>query len=258
MDGLVALLAVAGVAALASPLGGGLGLSLRANALTLSLVVGFAAGVLLGTFAFEMMPRALEDAGAGLAVAGFAGGFAFVYGLDLLVNRGRMAGPEGDPDGKVARFHRRRRPLGPKTTVLGLGTACEELIEGLSIGVGMAIDPGLGWIIALAVGIDNVSEGMSLAELARAEKTGHVARRVLGWSSLIGIALFASALAGWFALRGMSDLAMGALIAAGAGGMFYLTAAQLMPEAEAHHVQQSAAAAIATGFLAIFLLSGLT
>lgn len=40
-------------------------------------------------------------------------------------------------------------------TVLAGGTSAEELIEGLSIGVGTAIKPGLALLIALAIIIDN-------------------------------------------------------------------------------------------------------
>jgi len=47
---------VAGAAALASIVGGGLALVARASSLVLSLTVGFAGGVLLGAIAFEMTP----------------------------------------------------------------------------------------------------------------------------------------------------------------------------------------------------------
>lgn len=57
------VLIVAGLAALASVGGGALALWMRTNSLILSLTAGFAGGVLLGTFAFEMLPRAKEAAG---------------------------------------------------------------------------------------------------------------------------------------------------------------------------------------------------
>lgn len=256
-DGIGPLLAVAGSAALASPLGGLIGLKLKGGSLVLSLVVGFAGGVLLGTFAFEMLPKGLEDAGLPLCIAGFIGGLLAVWGLDLFVNRGRMAGDEADQKPRTEAFHRRRKPRGSETMVLASGTASEELIEGLSIGIGMAVEPGLGWMIALAVAFDNVAEGMSLAELSREDGGKHVARRVLGWTALIGASLLASALAGGVLLRDLPAAAMGTLLALGAGGMFYLTVAQLTPEAEAHHYQQSGALAVAAGFLTAFALSTL-
>ncbi|HSF23186.1 MAG TPA: hypothetical protein VLE20_03090 [Blastocatellia bacterium] len=74
-------------------------------------------------------------------------------------------------------------------TVLAGGTSAEELIEGLSIGIGTAIKPVLGLLIGLAIVVDNVSEALSIGEIIRSEqgneKRGHV-RRILGWTGLIG------------------------------------------------------------------------
>jgi ZIP family zinc transporter len=60
---------------------------------------------------------------------------------------------------------------------------------------------------------------------------------------------------GWFVLGNLPAVIHGAVFAAGAGGMLYLTVTQLVPEAEAEHYQQSSAVAAALGFLAILVLS---
>lgn len=64
----------------------------------------------------------------------------------------------------VERYHRRRKPRGGKVTVLAGATSVEELIEGLTIGVGTAIDPSMALITGLAIGIDNVAEALSIGE----------------------------------------------------------------------------------------------
>ena len=71
------------------------------------------------------------------------------------------------------------------------------------------------------------------------------------------MALFVSAMAGYFLLRGLPQSMLGLLLAAGVGAMFYLTITQLVPEAESHQFQQSAAAAAGVGLLVIFALSNL-
>ena len=89
-------------------------------------------------------------------------------------------------------------------TVLAGGTSAEELIEGLSIGVGAAIKPGLALIIALAIIIDNLAESLSIGEIIRSEGAGHKQReawRILGWTGLIGLALLSSAVADGFSSR---------------------------------------------------------
>lgn len=98
---------------------------------------------------------------------------------------------------------------------------------------------------------------MGIGEIIRNEKgdAPGQTRRILGWTGLIGVALFGSALAGWFFLRDMPQPILGFLFGAGAGGMFYLTVTDLIPEAEEHHYQQSAAIATGAGFVLIFVLS---
>ena len=91
-------------------------------------------------------------------------------------------------------------------TVLAGGTSAEELIEGISIGVGAAIKPGLGLLVALAIVIDNLTEALSIAELIRDRQDDKQGRpavwRIVKWTGLIGLSLFSSALAGWFSCAG--------------------------------------------------------
>ncbi len=252
------LLAIALAGALASPLGGALALCRRPTTLALSIAVGFAAGALLGAFAFEMLPKAAKMASLPIAIAGFAGGFAFLYALDLFVHRGASAGDKASQRDWVRSMRRRRRSRGDEVTVLAGGTSAEEIIEGLTIGVSAATDASVGMVVGLAIVIDNLSEALSIGELIRENGGDHPARRILGWTSLIGAALFVAAMAGWFLLRNVSQDLLGLLLAGGAGAMFYLTMTELVPEAESHQFQQSSAIAAAAGLLVIFSLSHLS
>lgn len=258
-DGLT-ILAIAAAAALASPLGGLVALWRPPTTLFMSLALGFASGVLLATIAFEMMPRALELGSLALTLGGFAAGFAAVYGFDLFIHRGALAGRKAEQYRQVQRYHRRHRPRGGLATVLAGSTSAEELIEGLSIGVGAAIEPGVGLLVGLAIVIDNLSEGLAIGEVIRAEAL-HRERpptaRVLGWKSLVGGAVLVSALAGWFLLHDLARPMLGLLLGAGAGGMFYLTVTDLVPEAEERQYQQLSAVAMGVGFLTILALSSL-
>lgn len=131
----------------------------------------------------------------------------------------------------------------------------EELIEGLSIGVGLAADPNLGIMIGAAIMLDNVVEGMSIAEIIRAEQGENASRSIFAWTGMIGLALFSSATVGWVFLSDVSTSVLGILLAIGAGGMFYLTVADLLPRSAKTQYQQSAALAVAVGFLLIFALT---
>lgn len=240
---------------MASVAGGAFALWKKPTSLTLSVAVGFAAGVLLGTFAFEMLPEAREMSSLAHAAGGFALGFAALYFLDLFVHRGVSAGREADQRARVLRLRRQQRSRGDNITVLAGGTSAEELVEGIAIGVSAAADPSLGLIVGLAIVIDNAAESLSIGELILSRRDARPRGRIYFWTSLIGFALFASALLGWLLLRDLSPGTLGLLIATGAGGMFYLTVTDLVPEAESHHFNQSAAIATAAGFLLMFALS---
>jgi zinc transporter, ZIP family len=123
--------------------------------------------------------------------------------------------------------------------------------------VGAALAPGTALIVGLAIVIDNVSEAMSIGELIISEGQETRKGRVMLWTSLIGTSLFCSAMLGWFLLRDIPEGVQGLLFAIGAGGMFYLTITDLVPEAESHQFQQSAALAVGGGFLLIMVLSEL-
>lgn len=257
---LLTITAIAGVAAIASLLGGILALLRRPSSLFLSLALGFASGALLATIGFEMMPQAVKSAGLPITCVGFAIGFASVYAFDLFIHHGQVAGKHAEQRGWVERFYRTQRPRGHEVTVLAGGTSAEEIIEGLSIGVGAVMKPGVGLLIAIAIIIDNLAEGLSIGEIIRNEPESHgrqQAGRILGWTALIGASLFLSAMAGWSFLRRVSDVAMGFLFAAGAGGMFYLTVTDLIPESDDAQYQQSGAIAMGTGFLLMFGLATL-
>jgi ZIP family zinc transporter len=269
---LLTVILIAGSAALASLAGGLLALWRKPTTLFMSIALGFASGALFSAIAFEMIPRSLELGSLTHAVGGFAAGFAAIYGFDLFIHRGRLAGEAAEQKPQVERFYHWRRPRGGEVTVLAGGTSAEELIEGLSIGVGASIQPGVGLLIGLAIAIDNLSEGLGIGEIIRSgeddnEATGggsahggsgrdHV-RRILMWTGAIGAALFVSSIVGWLFLRNISDGVLSVLFAAGAGGMFYLTVTDLLPQAEEHHYQQSGAIATGVGFMLMCVLSEL-
>lgn len=255
---LATLLGISAAAAIASVAGGLVALWRRPTTFFMSCALGFASGVLIGAIAFEMIPNAVDLGSVAVAALGFGSGFAAVYGFDLFVHRGRLAGEAAEQRRKVRLFYRRRHPRAGDVTVLAGGTSAEEVIEGIAIGAGTIVEPSIGLLIGLAIAIDNFSEGLSIGELLRANATERAKTpitEILGWTSTIGIALLVSSLLGWLFLRGAPDDFVALLFASGAGGMFYLTVTDLLPQAEARQYQESSAIANGTGFLLILVIS---
>jgi ZIP family zinc transporter len=257
-DELLVVIISSGAAAVASVGGGLIALWHRSSTLISSLAFGFASGALAGTVALEMLPTALALGALAIVVIGFAAGVIALYVFDLSVHGGRMVGEHADQRRIVRRYHRRRRSGSPVVVLAG-GTSVEELVEGLAIGVGAAVDPALALVVALAIGIDNLAEGMSVGELIRDETPDRVRAlpRVLAWTGTIGLALFASSIVGWLALRGIPSPVLSGLLAAGAGAMLYLTLSSLVPAGEARQYQGSATLASGASFALILVLSAL-
>ena len=254
---MLTVLGIAGTAAAASVLGGLIALVRRPTSLFMSIVFGFASGVLIGTVTLEMVPQALELSSLGATAAGLTTGFLAIWLFDLFVNRWRLAGEQASQYPEVVAYHRSHRPRGDRVTVLAGGTAAEELVEGLAIGTGVIIDPEVGALIAAAIAVDNLSEGLSIGELvlsgrAPGRASGH---RVLGWTALVGVSLLASAVVGWLALRDAGGGLVGVLQAAGGGGMLYLTVSALVPPSEERQYQGSGGLATGAGFLVVLLLA---
>jgi ZIP family zinc transporter len=257
LSDLAIIAVVSGAAGLASVLGGLIAVWRKPTTLFMSASLGFASGVLLATIAFEMMPEAIELGSVAVAAAGFVGGFGAVYAFDLFVHRGQVAGKESAQRRRVQLYYRRRRPRTRDVVVLAGGTSAEELIEGVAIGAGTIVEPSLGVLIAVAIAIDNLSEGLSVGELIRAEATDlrNDVKEILRWTATIGLSLVVSSIVGWLLFRELPSDVLALLFAVGAGGMFYLTVTDLLPQAEARQYQESSAIANGVGFLLIMVLS---
>ena len=240
----------------ASPAGGLLALLIRPSSLLLSLTVGYAGGVLLGAMSLEMVPKALELANGVEVFLGFVVGVLLVWAFDLYIARGMTAGERAEQLGEVRQHHRRHRPRGRKVDVIAGATAGEEIVEGLVIGVSAAIGGGTAIVVAVAIAVDNLAEALSIAELAQADdRIERKKRRILGWTSAVGVSLVVSAFAGFLLLRGLPADWQGFLTAVGAGAMLYLATTGLIPEAESHQFEQSGGLATAAGFLTMLVIT---
>jgi ZIP family zinc transporter len=254
-DQLALVMAIALAAGAAPLLGMGLALLHRPSTLLMSIALGFAAGALIGTAAFEMVPRSIELAPAPVAIGAFAVGYLALYAFDLLLHGGRTAGRRAQQRRRIAAYRRWRKPLGSETTILAGATLVEEVVEGVTIGAGASLDPGLAGLVALAIALDSLGEGASIAELIRDEQHGGRAwPRALRWTAAMGVAMSVSTVVGFLFLRDVPDALIGGMLAFGAGGLLYLTVTKLIPEGEARQYEQSAALAAGAGLVLVMVL----
>jgi ZIP family zinc transporter len=114
VEGNFAFLLLASGAAIASPVGGWLGSHGKIGTLFLSISVGMAAGVLLGTFTFEMIPTAGAAAGKDPNHRRFRCRLSDSLYLRPLHQSDSSRGTNPTNGTKLSRLHRIQRARGSK------------------------------------------------------------------------------------------------------------------------------------------------
>lgn len=180
-------------------------------------VNSLAAGVILGLVFLSLIPEALELSGQAIPFV-FAG-FLVLYLLETFVVV--HSGTEIHYHTPDARGH------AGKAYTMFAGLALHSVVDGVVIGAGFEVNHRLGLLAALGVILHELPEGAtSFALLA-----GRVSRRTaLILSVIVAVATPVGAAVAAFVLPGLSQTALGAILAIAAGSFLYVGASDLVPE----------------------------
>lgn len=202
---------------------------------SLSLLMGFAGGIMLSVVCFDLVPEAIEKSGLGLAVIGLGFGIAAMGLVDLLVPHIHLV--------KSTKGSSRYIKTG---ILIGVGIAIHNFPEGLAIGAGYAAAQGVGLGIALTICIHDLPEGMAMAAplLAGRLEPG----KVIASAVLAGIPTGAGALAG-AVIGSVSPLVLAVALGAAGGAMLYVSCDDLIPDARELSVKGSGMTGVALGLL---------
>lgn len=184
----------------ASPLVVGAGLALLRTwlPLWLGLVLGFGAGALMASIAFELWQQGLELAGMLPVVVGVVAGALAYYLADRIVQRRAASGSQGGP--------------------LAVGALLDGVPEQLVLGIALASGDGVSVALVIAIVVSNLPE--SIGSSADLLADGMRRSRVLLLWGLVGV-VCALATVGGYALAdavplevraGFSGFAAGALL----------------------------------------------
>ena len=204
-------------------------------------LLGFAAGIMTAASVWSLLLPAMDRAAAlGLppwlpAAAGTEAGALFLWGLDALLPRLRPA------SGRSSR----------ETTLLVTAITLHNIPEGMAVGLSFALAAGgegfaAAAALALGIGVQNFPEGAAVALPLRQE--GMRRSRAFALAALSGAVepVFGIAAA---LMAAMAAAVMPWLLAFAAGAMLYVTAEELLPQA-----QGGGAPAYLAGFLLMMLL----
>lgn len=211
------ILLYSSISGLATAIGGLFAIYLcKPECKTISVLLGFAAGVMLGVTFFDLLPGSIEYSSWSLAVLGFALGVLLMYGLERL----------------VPHLHKRQIIAGSNPYIkmgifVALGIALHNLPEGLAIGAGYEAAPELGGMIAIAIALHNIPEGLGLSIPLKAGKMEPL--KIIGICLLAGIFTPIGTLLGTL-FMGLSQSFVGMSLAFAAGAMLYIAFDELVPE----------------------------
>lgn len=223
-----------------------------------------AAGILLGVVFADLVPDALEHAGASTAALAMAAGFLALYLVETLTSghthhhephaahghdthaHAHSHAPVADEEGCV-----------PRHAVLPflIGLGLHNLADGVIVGASERADEAAAGAVAAGILVHQIPVGLSFGAVLFA--SGLTARRsrrdALLVASLIPVGALLVALA-----PELTGDALGVLVAAAAGALLYIATGHLLPEAHSEERRPGIAAAFTASLLATIMLVGST
>lgn len=199
-------------------LGSLLGLLRKPKESFLYASLAFSASMMLGISFFQLMPEAFKIMPIYLAIFCFLGGVTVMRVVDGVL-------PHINP----GLFKDEKSPLKKAVSMLVTGIALHNFPEGLAIGIGFALRPELGIMIALGIAAQDVPENIATI----VPLYGLTKERLKSFIIIIGTILFEvfGFIVGYYFLKGSSLILLGASLAMAAGFMTYISIDELIPAA---------------------------
>lgn len=208
----------------------------------ISVMMGFAAGIMIAISTLELIPEAVELGGVLNTAIGFMLGALMMFALDIFVPHSHMGSGEKENDEKT-----KLKKMG---YFIFLGIALHNLPEGLAIGAGFEAQDALGLSIAIALAVHNVPEGMATAVPLI---SGGVSKmKVLALTLVAGMMTPVGTALG-IAIFRISESFVSIGLSLAAGAMIYIVSDELIPHSHGTH-SHWANIGLLLGFLLGFLI----
>ncbi len=248
-----------------------------------SLLLSFAAGIMLAVVCFDLMSQPIEMMRAEestmlkltplIVVAAVAVGYGVVYALNYFIDKKtnhevkhideNHPATADDLDELIHSNHYEthkdsKSNLFVAGLVMMFAIALHNLPEGMVIGASYATSDvmtdlftGSGFIMAIVIGLHNVPEGMAVS--VPLISGGMKKPKAVGLTALSGLPTVFGALLG-FALGGINDIMLVLSLGFASGAMLYVVFGELLPESILMWRSKLPAFALFLGVIAGFLL----
>lgn len=235
---------LASVTALATASGGLLALKAKDR---LHLVLGLAAGLLLGLVSFELLPEVFHS-DAGEVLGAPAVSIAFLAGFLVLHLYERFFGSHEPAESDYGHDHSHTANIAGGLGALAMGG--HVFLDGLALGIAFSLDDALGIAIFAALLVHAFSDGLNT--VAFLVKSGRWNRKAVWLLVVDSVARISGAAIG--TSLALSENFTALYLAAFAGIIIYLATSHILPEAHARHSSRWTLAATISGVLIMWTL----
>ena len=204
--------------------------------------LAFAASMMLGISFLQLIPESLKIIPFYLVIISFFLGIIIMRIVDYLL-------PHINPE-----LLKKEKPsIKRSVTMLVIGMALHNLPEGLAIGVGFALTPTLGIVIAIGIAAQDVPENIAtivpLYGLTKKRMKSFIIVTITILFELIGFIF------GYYILRETSLNILGASLALAAGFMTYISIEELIPAAQIKNNLKVGVFSIVIGIVCVLLIN---
>jgi zinc transporter, ZIP family len=220
------------LASLAGIAGGGLALFWNESDRWRSYLLHFAAGLLLGVIAVDLLPE-VRSSGEPLWVI-----WAFLLGSLLVLAMRYLT------ESLEAKSEKEDLPHG-----LVVAAVVDTGIDGLIIGAGFAASGELGTLLSIVLGMELFVLNLSIAN--EYIQRGAARRLAFGVACGVALMLLAGALAGYLLLHDLPDTQIANVLAFAAAALLYLATEELFSRGQSVRRSPMSTAVFFLGFLAL-------
>ncbi len=215
--------------------------------------LGFAGGVMFGASVFALIVPGTETGTVAEVTVGVAVGAAFLLVANRLIPHAHAEYLRWKADGTARDEDAEEADSVRKAVLIGGSITIHNAPEGLAIGVAFASGlEGVGFLLALVIGIQNIPDGFAFAVPAGA--TGVTKPRLVAYTTLSGAVPQPVAAFVGFSLVELSEGLFPVAAGFAAGAMIAVVFREMVPSSHGHGYSDSATATFVVGFLLIFVV----